>query len=176
MRRHYVVLKSDEDDCVFVEQLSAGQSVRGLLNLVFSAHAESHFNKVPFDASKVKKIIEQAVSSPENKVIYVARDRSKIFGGVYCSIGEYFMGKDYLLCTVNAFYISRHYRTTLIGGKVALELLHMAKSWAKTKGAKEVLVHNTSDISSSRSGMFFEKAGFSEIGSNFSLGLSCEKT
>lgn len=138
-----------------------------LLDLFEKAHQETRFSYIPFSRDKARRLLRQVMAEDAQHLVAVAEVGGKPEGFVFASAGEYFVGIDALIVTINAVYTSHQIRNSLLGGKAAVGLLRSVGAWAKGIGAREVLLHATSGIDGERAGRGLERMEFTEVGGNY---------
>lgn len=72
-----------------------------------------------------------------------------------------------MLTTIHNINVSKAFRSSLTGGKVALGLFQGVLSWSKDRGAAEVLLHVTSGVGMMQTTKFANKLGFEVIGGSY---------
>jgi GNAT superfamily N-acetyltransferase len=135
-----------------------------LLDLFERAHQETRFNYIPFSRDKARRLLRQVMAEDARHLVAVAEVGGKPEGFVYASVGEYFVGTDALIVTINVIYTSTDIRRSLLGGRIASRLMRAVEQWAKGIGAGEVLLHVTSGIAEDRAGRTAQRMGFAPIG------------
>ena len=138
-----------------------------LLDLFERAHQETRFNYIPFSRDKARRLLRQVMAEDARHLVAVAEGGGKPEGFVCASVGEYFVGKDALIVTINVIYTSEGLRGSLLGGRAAVGLFKAVGRWCKAIGAIETLLHATSGISRQRSERTAARMGFKETGTSF---------
>lgn len=79
----------------------------------------------------------------------------------YASVqmGEHFLGNGILIATVQTLNTSQKLTGTLLGGKVALRLVHAVRHWANTLGCARVMVHVTNGENAEDADWIFRRCG-----------------
>ncbi|ERP96705.1 hypothetical protein Q669_27370 [Labrenzia sp. C1B10] len=90
-----------------------------------------------------------------------------LFGFASVQTGEHFLGTGMLIATVQTLNISQKLTDTLLGGKVALRLVHAVRHWANTLGCAHVMVHVTNGENAEDADQFFWRCGMVTIGGNY---------
>lgn len=67
--------------------------------------------------------------------------------------------------------IVRGHRAPLAGGRIALGLLKGVETWARARGAREVLFHFTSGLELARSRKLAKRMGYELIGGSYGKAL-----
>lgn len=154
-----IKLAETEDDLAF------------LLPLSKEFHAESHYSSIPYDRKQRDQLARRAIDRPDRHAQVIASYNGKPVGDLFCSIGEYMVGGHDLITTVQTFYVSRNYRHSLIGGRIAVRMLKGAIRWSEMRNAREMMIHVTTGIDIQRTDRFLRKAGFGVLGGNYALPL-----
>jgi len=95
-------------------------------------------------------------------------ERDREFVGIaYCSVGEYHLGTDVLLTTIQNINVSKSVRASLSGGKIGLGLFRGIETWSEARGAKEILFHVTSDIGLAQTHKLAKRVGYKFIGGSY---------
>lgn len=144
-----------------------GENFGPLLDLFEAAHRETRFGYIPFSRDKALTLLLQVLAEDKRHLLAVAEVNGRPEGVVFASVGEYFVGTDALIVTINVIYTSQRLRNSLLGGKVATSLLEAVKKWSTGIEAREIMLHTTSGIAARRTGMAVRRLGFEEIGSTF---------
>jgi hypothetical protein len=135
--------------------------------LVQAALAESRFADIPYAPEKFRRGVERAAADVKRHGVMAGYVDARPIGFAYCSVGELLIGKDVLLTTVHAIYVSQKLRKGLLGGKVANGLLNGVLSWSKARSAREVMVHATFGIDAVGMHRFMKRRGFGVVGGNY---------
>lgn len=138
-----------------------------LIQLAKEAHNESRFSYIEFSPEKVEKIARRALNDPKQKAIMLACNESYPVGFAYCSVGEYHIGRGVLITTIHNINVSQDVRAGLSGGRIALSLFKGIETWSRARGAKEVLLHVTSDVNLARAHKLAKRMGYRFIGGSY---------
>ncbi|MFQ1700786.1 hypothetical protein ACJ5NV_09330 [Loktanella agnita] len=155
-----------------VFRLSTDQrDIPGIVKLAREAHAESRFGYVPFSAEKVARLAKAAFKDDAKHAVMLAERDGHFVGIAYCSVGEYHLGTDVLLTTIQNINVSKSVRASLSGGKIALGLFRGIETWSQARGSKEILFHVTSAIGLPQSHKLAKRLGFEFIGGSYAKSL-----
>jgi len=146
-----------------------------VLPLTKAFHDESHFSDIPFSTQKRDRYLATALDRSDLCALLIAGYRERPVGFLYCAVNEYVVGSDELITTILSFYISREFRSTIIGARAAVRLLKGAIRWSEARNAREVLVHAMAGIDVSRADRFFRKSGFGILGASYYLPLKPDR-
>lgn len=147
--------------------LDRNDDVDAIINLARASHADSRFGHIPFSDDKVRKVVATALERDKHQGILLAYQNDALVGAAFCSIGEYHIGTDALLTTIHVISVARSVRNKLNGGRVALGLFKGVETWARARGAQEVLFHVTSGVDLGRSHKLAKRMGFKFIGGSY---------
>lgn len=149
--------------------------IPALVDLAREAHEESRFSYIPFSADKVARIAKLALKDSKRHGIFIAVRGAVPIGFAYCTLGEYHIGTDVLIATIHNINVSRQVRQRLAGGRAALGLLNGVKSWARARGASEILFHVTSGGELERTHRLAKRLGYQIIGGSYALRLKSQR-
>ena len=116
------------------------------------------------DASSVTKFVGKVTGTPGIGIGIYERstdEDSLIFRGIAAVSG------GNLIATVQTLNISQKLTGALLGGKVALRLVHAVRHWANTRGCAHVMVHVTNGENAEDADQFFWRCGMVTIGGNY---------
>ena len=147
------------------------RDIDAMLPIFREGMAESKFASYEFSEAKVRASAQKALDNSDFFGWLIAEYDGKPIGYMHCTISEMSFATGDLAATIITFYIRQTYRKTLLGNKAAVGLVKATLKWAKLRGAKELFVHDTSEIDTKGSTNFFAKAGFRFIGANFAMKL-----
>ena len=136
-----------------------------VLQLAQQDHAESVFAEMLFSQQKFDVIFDKILN--HKAIGLLARVGQQPVGFVYVTLGEYFVSDARPIATVNALYVKAPVRHSLIGGKVAIQLIQSVKRIAQDHQATHLLFHVTSAINISKTDRFFRKLGAMTLGGNY---------
>lgn len=145
--------------------------IPALITLAREAHEESRFSYIPFSANKVRQIVEMAINDTKRHGLFIAEQNRQTVGSAYCSIGEYHIGEGKLIATIQNINVSQSVRNSLAGGRAAIGLFNGVQSWAKARGACELLLHVTSGIDLARTHKLAKHLGYNTIGASYAKSL-----
>ncbi|WP_353531629.1 hypothetical protein [Cognatishimia sp. WU-CL00825] len=153
-------------------RLAKGETdLPAILALAKEAHEESRFGYIPFSADKVRKIARSAFKDTKRHAVMIASKGKTPVGFVYCSVGEYHIGKGVLIATIHNMNVSKDVRASLAGGRIALGLFKGVESWAKARNAQEVLFHVTSGVNLASAHKLAKRIGFQFVGGSYVKGF-----
>ncbi|MCR9284781.1 MAG: hypothetical protein NXH99_24020 [Rhodobacteraceae bacterium] len=108
------------------------------------------------DVSSVKIFVGKAKGIPGIGIGVYERstdEDSLIFRGIAAVSG------GNLIATVQTLNISQKLTGALLGGKVALSLVHAVRHWANTRGCAHVMVHVTNGENAENAHWIFRRSG-----------------
>ncbi len=133
--------------------------------------AETRYGDEPFTGVGFKQAAQKACLQPKQMGVLIAYVREKPVGVIYCTLNPFLVLEQVLLCNVQWFYIDAEIRKSLLGGKVANGLFNGARSWAKTRNARELTISNTADPNSHKLHRFLKRRGAQTIGGCYAVTL-----
>ena len=145
--------------------------IADIIDLARIAHDESRFAHIPFAPDKVRKSVLDALDTPRQKGVFLARRSETPVGFAGCSVGEYQIGTDVLIATIHNLNVRKEVRSMLNGGKVALGLFKGMETWARARNAHELLFHVTSGTDLPRTHKLVKRTGYTLIGGNYAKTL-----
>ena len=87
---------------------SDDQYFDGVIDSARDVHAETHWGHIPFCRDKATALLRKAIEA-NNVSLIVATDKGTPMGFLYGSLGEYLVGLDNKLLTIQAIAIRRHW-------------------------------------------------------------------
>lgn len=147
--------------------VSDASDMSAILRLARDAHQQSRFRDIPFSEEKATKIVEKALLDRKRHGILLALKGDVAVGGLHCSVGEYFIGTGTLIATIHNINIASNVGSTMLSGRTTLGLLTGARTWAKARGAKEILLNVTSGKDLERTHKLMKRLGFEFVGGNY---------
>jgi|TARA_R110000796_G_C14371766_1_gene414105 hypothetical protein len=148
------------DEITNVSPLTAGAFVY----LGKKAHAESSFSRLTFDGAKLLRVAENNAKS-DDRVIFLAWDGEDPVGVFVGNVASYYFGPD-LVATDTIWYVVPEKRGTYVG----IKLLSLFEDWARSKGAADIRIGQTSTIKPEVFEGLLEKRGYKFIGANYRMG------
>lgn len=130
-----------------------------------SMHAESSYNSYRFDPAKVKQTLEDIINSDIGIPIVAERDGVLIGGMVGLLVSHYF-GPDKVAIDY-ALFIAQEERR----GRLGLKIL---KAWieeAKSLGADQISIANSTGVEIDKVKALYEFVGFKQVGYVFHMGV-----
>lgn len=134
-------------------------------------HEESRFNYIPFAPEKVEGIVERVLGNPKQEAILMCWEGDRALGAVYCSAGEYHIGRGAIMTTFHSIFVLPEIRNTLLSGRVTLSLMKGVESWSQARSAQEILFHATADIEVAKVHKFIKRLGYRFIGGSYAKSL-----
>lgn len=128
-------------------------------------HATSVYRAMPFDADKVRVLMDGLISGAG--VVFVADLAGNVVGGIAGAVSEHWFNRE-LHGFEYSFFIDRQHR----GGSMALRLLCAFESWCKAKGARQTRIGITTGINPEGTARFYRWAGYEDAGQLFTKDLS----
>lgn len=141
-----------------------------LLNLegiAREALSESRFSYAQFSSKKFRQRAETVSMYNKTNGVLAAYHNDIPYGLVYCTAGEVFVASNAIISSVTLFYVRIKIRETMLGGRVANQLMNGLVSWSKMRGCREILFHANFGESSEKVHRFVKKRGFRTVGGSY---------
>lgn len=116
------------------------------------------YSSVSFSTDKMTGLLGNMVASPDCAVfVYEERNYApRIHGMIGLFKAPYFFSDSDFYVSDLAVYVEQAHR----GGKAGLALIRAGEAWAKSIGAREILLGVSAGIDAERVGGFYEKLGY----------------
>lgn len=129
-----------------------------MVDLGRSMHLESIYAPFDYDTAKVADLIAALITTRFG-IALVAEDNGQIIGGFIGSIQPHWFGGD--TCASDfALFVHPDHRTSITG----LKLIKRYIQEAQAKGAKQIMLANSTGVASDRVAQLFESLGFKRRG------------
>jgi len=135
-----------------------------MLYLGKMAHAESSFSRLEFSGDKLLSVAASNAKDPD-RVIFMAYSGDAPVGVFVGNIASYYFGPD-LVAVDTIWYVIPEQRGTYVG----IKLLELFENWAKSKGAADIRIGQSSTIKPEVFEGLLEKRGYKFIGANYRMG------
>jgi hypothetical protein len=136
-----------------------------MLYLGKMAHAESSFSRLEFSGDKLLSVAASNAKDPD-RVIFMAYSGDAPVGVFVGNIASYYFGPD-LVAVDTIWYVIPEQRGTYVG----IKLLELFENWAKSKGAADIRIGQSSTIKPEVFEGLLEKRGYKFIGANYRMGI-----
>ena len=134
-----------------------------LIELGQAMHAESKYRCYDFDPLKLANTISELIEL-ERGIAIVAEVQGQIVGGLIGYLAEHYFGNN--LAAYNmALFIPAEHRNGMVGPRLITKYIEQARS----KGASEIVISNTTGYEKERVGRLFQRLGFKHDGYVFSM-------
>tara|TARA_R100001377_G_scaffold75767_1_gene52454 strand:- start:188 stop:679 length:492 start_codon:yes stop_codon:yes gene_type:complete len=144
---------------------SIGPTISGdMLYLGKMAHAESSFSRLEFSSDKLLAVAANNANDPD-RVIFMAYNGDAPVGVFVGNVSSYYFGPD-LVAVDTIWYVIPEQRGTYVG----IKLLELFENWAKSKGAVDIRIGQSSTIKPEVFEGLLEKRGYKFIGANYRMG------
>jgi GNAT superfamily N-acetyltransferase len=121
-------------------------------------HKESIFAKYEFDEAKVAELMSTLICVDAG-ILIVFEEDYEIQGGIMASLHQQWFGSD-IQATDYALFLAPEHR----GNRTALQLIKAYVKQAQEKGAKQIILANSTGVKTERVAALFEKMGFVKRG------------
>lgn len=139
-----------------------------VLKLCLTMQKEGDYNTVPFDVeATAQSVLTYVINNPNGFGILAYTDDGAAVGMLCGSVSPYVFSKGYIASDF-AWFVLPEYR----GSRAALKMLNMFTDWAKEKGALELCMGISTNVSPERTGKLLEKRGFRHVGGNYKVRLN----
>lgn len=141
----------------------AVHNLRDVINLALAMQQESEFSAIPFDIEQLaNSVMSLVINNPNGFGMLVYTDEEKAVGMITGSITPYVFSRGWVASDF-AWFVLPEYR----GSRAAVKLLKLFKSWATEKGASELYMGVTTNVSADRTGELLQRMGFKHVGGNY---------
>tara|TARA_R100001369_G_scaffold23851_1_gene43733 strand:+ start:930 stop:1418 length:489 start_codon:yes stop_codon:yes gene_type:complete len=134
-----------------------------IVSLGHLAHVESSFSRLEFSAEKLLDVAAHNVLDP-NRVIILAYSGDVAVGVFVGNVASYYFGPA-LIATDTVWYVIPEKRGTRIG----VDLLGYFEDWARSKGASDIRIGQTSTITPEVFEGLLSKRGYRFVGTNYRM-------
>jgi hypothetical protein len=130
--------------------------------------AESRFQWLPFDETKIRANLARMIEAPatSNCAIVARNNTGRLVGYLAGSIEEYFFCRARIASSVFLFVDPAER-----GGRAALRLVLAFRQWAINRDAVEMYIGVAGGVLMERTGRFLQRLGLRLTGGNYSLWL-----
>jgi len=141
-----------------------------ILQLGIAMHQESEFSAVQFDIEQAAhSIVSLVIENPNGFGMLAYTDDGKPAGMIAGSITPYFFSLGWVASDF-VWFMRPEYR----GSRAAVKLLKSFRTWAAEKGASELYMGVTTNVSADRTGDLLQRMGFKHVGGNYRVRLTNE--
>lgn len=138
-------------------------TLRDVLQLAFAMQQESEFVTVPFDVEQTaNSVMSLVINNPNGFGMLAYTDEGKAIGMITGSITPYVFSRGSVASDFAWFVLPEHR-----GSRAAIKLLKAFKSWATEKGALQLYMGVTTNVSANRTGDLLQRFGFEHVGGNY---------
>ena len=123
------------------------------------------YKDIHYNRAKMQNFLEANVGR-KNFFCNLAIDNDNIVGGLCAGIFEYPFSRE-VYTSDHLFYIVESKRSL----RLATELVASYVAWAKERCVRQIWLTSTTGIKTSKFNLFCERAGFTYLGSTFSMEL-----
>jgi GNAT superfamily N-acetyltransferase len=142
--------------------------LRDVLQLAFAMQQESQFIAVPFDVEQTaNSVMQLVINNPNGFGLLAYTDEGEPVGMITGSITPYVFSRGWVASDF-AWYVKPEYR----GSRAAIKLLKAFKAWATEKGALQLYMGVTTNVSAGRTGDVLQRMGFEHVGGNYRTQLN----
>jgi len=127
-------------------------------------HGESIYARYDYNVEKMSKLFETLIGCPNVGIALVYETEGAIAGGFIGTVTEHYFGFD-LQASDLALFIAPEQRN----GTAAVRLIKAYIEEAKRRGAKQIMLGNSTGVDFERVAALFESVGFVKRGYVFEL-------
>jgi GNAT superfamily N-acetyltransferase len=143
-------------------------TLRDVLQLAYAMQQESQFIDVPFDVEQTaNSVMQLVINNPNGFGLLAYTDEGEPVGMITGSISPYVFSRGWVASDF-AWYVRPEHR----GSRAAIKLLKAFKSWATEKGALQLYMGVTTNVSAERTGEMLKRFGFEHVGGNYRARLN----
>lgn len=144
------------------------ERLRDILQLGVAMQQESEFSAIPFDIEQAaNSIVALVVNNPNGFGMVAYTDDGEPAGLIAGSITPYFFSRGWVASDF-VWFVKPEFR----GSRAAIKMLKMFKAWAAEKGASELYMGITTNVSADRTGELLQRMGFKHVGGNYRARLN----
>ncbi len=144
------------------------ERLRDILQLGIAMQQEGDYAAVPFDIEQAaKSILAMVINNPNGFGLLAYTDQGVAAGMIAGSVTPYFFSQGSVASDF-VWYVKPEYR----GSRAAIKLLKAFKSWATEKGALQLYMGVTTNVSAERTGEMLKRFGFEHVGGNYRAWLN----
>ncbi|MFV1528507.1 MULTISPECIES: GNAT family N-acetyltransferase [unclassified Phaeobacter] len=147
--------------------VSSDDDIPAIARIAQEAHEESRYRDIPFSEDKVRKLVQRALVDGAPQIVLLALKGEVPVGLAACTVGEFHIGTDVRIASINTIAVSRRVRSSLGGGRIALALIQGLHRWAKAQNAREVSLHITSGVDLPRAHKLAVRLGYELTGGSY---------
>ena len=157
-----------ESQGVVIVKMTSPREAVLLLPLVRTWHAESQYRHLPFSERKFLAQVIRALQRRDDGATFYALHRGEAIGLIDVAAGEAWLSEGGRYATCLAWFVRPDTRISMLGGRVARQLLDQAKTWSVQTRAAMLFLNGTHGPRTS-----FKRMGGTPMGENIALALGC---
>ncbi len=142
------------------------EDIERLIALGRRMHQEGAYSFLPFDAGKVRRLMEGIIAQPDAWCGLVAENDGVPVGMLGGYLTEYFFCREKLACDLIVF-VEPDWR----GSSAAARLIRGFRDWAAERGARELCLSVSTNVHAEAIGRFYRGMGFTMVGGVYKLRL-----
>ncbi|MEW7010035.1 hypothetical protein [Lentilitoribacter sp. EG35] len=162
-----VIEPKDKEKCR--ELLKAHHASTAYADYAFSDDKfESHAAKIyAYPENMVCLVAERALERDQNKAEPTTDQETEIIGLLWASAGSYALSDELIFATCHIIAVHPVKLGRLSAVKTFMLLIKAVKTWSKTRGADEVLVHVTTGTNLKATDRLLRRSGAKTIGGGY---------
>lgn len=137
-----------------------------LARLGAQMHQETSYRNIPYNERNVAEYISFVIANPNSHCLLVAEENGNVIGFIGGYLDRYIFS-DECMAFDTVFYVDQSRRGTW----AAKLLIDEFVNWARKRNVWEICLGTSSGINTERVGRFYERLGFTCVGSIYKLSL-----
>ena len=139
------------------------EDINTMIELGAIGWKETRLTDFDYDYDTVEKYIKGLIDYDWG-IVLIAEENGKIAGSIIAEVYKYYFGST--IASINYdFIVHPDFR----GSSAAIRLLNKYKEIAKSHGTQDIMMGVNASLDFERVGKLYEKVGFKQVGSLFSL-------
>ena len=120
------------------------------------AHESPRFSHSAFDSERCLKLLHTLTESPDGLVLVVGEEPIGMMLGL---VSEQFFSADRVAQELVVYMLPEHR-----GGRDVVRMIQTFEQWAATRGAREVVLGVSTEVSTERTAALYRRLGFTDSG------------
>jgi GNAT superfamily N-acetyltransferase len=144
--------------------------LKEVLSLCIAMQKEGDFSSVPFDIEvAANSIVNLVINNPNGFGMLALDDDGHPVGMISGSVNPYLFSRGSVASDF-AWYVKPEFR----GSRISLRLLKSFTEWAKERGADNLYMGVSTNVTADRTGEVLKRRGFEHVGGNYRMRLNAE--
>ena len=142
-----------------VIRLCRHEDIDQIVELGRGMHEESAYSFLPYDPEKVRRLAIDMIEHPETRCGLVAEQDHAVVAMLGGYLTDYFFCDEDIACDM-VLFVDRDYR----GSPAAAKLIQGFRNWAIARGARELCLSISTNVSTESIGRLYKGLGFTQVG------------